>query len=454
VESLRDDFIDFDFCILTFEIAMVLFRLKRTLKLGIKSLWIHRLRSTLTTLGIIFGVSSVIAMLAIGEGASRHAQEQISRLGSLNILVRTVQPPEQQSATGMEQSLNEYGLTYTDAERFRNSIPNVQVIVPVRRLSQQAWYRNRKVAVEVVGTVPWHLEISPVHLRLGRFLSSVDMDYRQDICVIDERVADELFAFDDPLDQHVKIARDYYRVVGLVSPQPLAESQGPETETNKTTSEGGANVGKIYIPLATVKDRFGETTVQLSGESGVNAEKVELQEIIIKVQALNEVLPTRDTLQTLLERFHKKNDYQLIVPLELLRQARRTQRIFSIVLGSIAAISLLVGGIGIMNIMLATVSERTREIGIRRALGAKKRDIIFQFLSETLILTFAGGILGIALGSSIPSLVTHFGNMPTVITLQSLLLSFGISGLIGITFGLYPAYRAANMDPIESLRHE
>jgi len=166
------------------------------------------------------------------------------------------------------------------------------------------------------------------------------------------------------------------------------------------------------------------------------------------------VLSTRDIVDTLLSRFHKKNDYQIVVPLELLRQAKRTQRIFSIVLGSIAAISLLVGGIGIMNIMLATVSERTREIGIRRALGARRRDIIIQFLSETVLLTLVGGVLGIILGLVMPSLVTRFGDMPTVITGGSLILAFGISGAIGIAFGLYPAYRAAHMDPIESLRHE
>lgn len=434
---------------------MLLFRLKRTVKLGIKSLWIHRLRSTLTTLGIIFGVSSVIAMLAIGEGASRHAQEQIARLGSLNIIIRTVEPPEEQSVTGQEQQLKEYGLTYKDAERLRSSIPNVEVVVPIRRLAQQAWYRNRKVAVEVIGTVPWHLETSPIRLERGRFLASVDMNYKQDICIVDERVIDELFAFDDPLDQDLKIASDYYRVVGIVSAQsPVSTATGAENEIAEVKRQSGANAGNIYIPLTTVKDRFGEMKIQLSGESGASVEKVELQEIVIKVAAMEQVLPTRETLDTLLSRFHKKDDYQIIVPLELLRQARRTQRIFSIVLGSIAAISLLVGGIGIMNIMLATVSERTREIGIRRALGAKKRDIVFQFLSETLILTLAGGLLGIVLGSTIPYLVTYFGNMPTVITPGSLLLSFGISGAVGVTFGLYPAYRAANMDPIESLRHE
>ena len=212
-------------------------------------------------------------------------------------------------------------------------------------------------------------------------------------------------------------------------------------------------MGNIYIPLTTVKNRFGEISLQF-GSSGRSVEKVELQEVIVKVGSTDEVLSTRDTLETILSRFHKKNDYQVVVPLELLKQAKQTQRLFSIVLGSIAAISLLVGGIGIMNIMLATVSERTREIGIRRALGARRRDIIIQFLTETLMLTFLGGVLGISLGSLIPYMVTRFGQMPTVITGISLVLAFGISGAVGIIFGIYPAYRAANMDPIESLRHE
>ncbi|MHC4721404.1 MAG: ABC transporter permease [Planctomycetota bacterium] len=434
---------------------MLSFRLKRTFKLGIKSLWMHRLRSTLTTLGIIFGVSSVISMLAIGEGASRQAQEQIARLGSLNIIVKTIKPPEDQGSTTQEQTMVEYGLTYVDAERFRNSIPDVQVVVPSRRVSQQAWYRNRKVSTEILGTVPWFTDISPVRLLRGRFLSSVDMHHKQGVCVVDEQVVTELFAFDDPIGQDVKISSDYYRVVGIVSVHdPQTPGSNITGSVPAAPSSGGANVGTIYIPLTTVKDRFGEISIQVSGGSGASIEKVELQEIVVKVRSINEVLRTRGVLETLLERFHKKNDYQVVVPLELLRQAKDFARIFSIVLGSIAAISLLVGGIGIMNIMLATVSERTREIGIRRALGAKKRDIILQFLSETLLLTLTGGILGIVLGSLIPFGVTYFSNHPTAITGGSLVLAFGISAAVGITFGLYPAYRAANMDPIESLRHE
>ncbi|KPK42940.1 MAG: hypothetical protein AMJ65_06980 [Phycisphaerae bacterium SG8_4] len=434
---------------------MFLFRFKRTAKLGLKSLWMHKLRSSLTTLGIIFGVSSVIAMLAIGEGASQEAQAQIARLGSQNIIIKTAKPPEEQDVSGQDESMREYGLTYADAERFRNSIPNVEVIVPSRLIPQQAWYRNRKVAIEIVGTVPWYPEITPAQIKLGRFLTSIDLHHKQSICVVDEKVVDELFLFDDPLGQDIKLQSDYYRVVGVVQSQSRGEAAEALGGGDSAEGKGqGANVGNIYIPLTTVKNRFGEISIQFSGSSGRSVERVELQEITVKVGSVDEVLPTRDTLETLLDRFHKKNDYQVIVPLELLKQAKATQRIFSIVLGSIAAISLLVGGIGIMNIMLATVSERTREIGIRRALGAKKRDIIMQFLSETLMLTLLGGILGISLGSFIPYMVQQFGKMPTVITGESLLLAFGISAGIGVIFGLYPAYRAANMDPIESLRHE
>ncbi len=433
---------------------MFFFHLKRTFKLGIKSLWMHRLRSILTMLGVIFGVSSVIAMLAIGEGASRDAQEKIAQLGSHNIIIKTVDPPEDQSGGGQQQTLKEYGLTYADAERFRNGIPDVQVIVPNRRFSHQAQYRTRRIAVEVIGTVPWYPEISNVRVKYGRFLSSTDMHYKRGICAVDEKLVRDLFAFDDPLGQDVKIASDYYRVVGLVTEQSSAQAAGSFEDKDPTgAKKAGANLGCIYIPLNTVRNRFGEMSLQISSGSR-SFEKVELQEIIVKVREIDQVMGTRRSLQTLMSRFHKKNDYEIIVPLELMRQAKEFQRIFTIVLGSIAAISLLVGGIGIMNIMLATVSERTREIGIRRALGAKKRDIIFQFLSETLILTLSGGVLGIILGSIVPFLVTHFGQMRTVITTGSLVLAFGISAGIGIIFGLYPAYRAANMDPIESLRHE
>jgi putative ABC transport system permease protein len=242
-------------------------------------------------------------------------------------------------------------------------------------------------------------------------------------------------------------------VVGVVRDISAVSESQDDASTQTSTQSNGVS-GAVYISLSTMKSRFGETEVQFGGSTGMSGEKIELSEITIKVPSMEHVLPTRDLLADLLEQHHKQKDYQIIVPLELLRQAVRTKRLFSIVLGSIAAISLLVGGIGIMNIMLATVSERTREIGIRRALGARKIDIIVQFLSETVLLTLIGGLLGMALGACIPILVTLFGKMPTVITAEAMILSFGISAGIGLTFGIYPAYQAANMDPIESLRHE
>jgi putative ABC transport system permease protein len=428
---------------------------KRTLKLGIKSLWMHRLRSALTTLGIVFGVCSVIAMLAIGEGASREAQELIARLGSRNLIVETVEPPEERADTSEQRRMRAYGLTYKDAESIRNSLPDVEVVVPIREIDQEARYGSRKTAIKIVGTIPWYTEVSPVHVVHGRFLSSIDLHQQQSVCVVDEQLVSGLFGFEEPLGKDIRIKGSCYRVIGVAGTPSIGGRQNGAASAVATAigSESGAT-GSVYLPLSTAKSRFTELSASFTGGSE-NIEKVQLQKITVKIKSTDQVIPMRDILDTLLARLHKdKKDYRIIVPLELLYQARRTQRIFSIVLGSIATISLLVGGIGIMNIMLATVSERTREIGIRRALGATKRDIIVQFLSETLMLTFVGGVLGIVLGSLIPFLVTHFGNMPTVITGLSLILAFGISAAVGVVFGMYPAYRAANMDPIESLRHE
>jgi len=430
---------------------MNIFALKGTVKLGLKSLWMHRLRSTLTTLGIVFGVASVIAMLAIGAGASREAQAAIARLGSTNLIVETVKPPQQQELTGQTQFVTSYGLTYTDAESIRNTLPGVEVAVPVREMNADARHLIRQAAVKVIGTVPWYTEIAPIHLVAGRFLSSTDEHRELAVCVIDEQLGPRLFAYEDPIGMYVRISDSYYCVVGIVSAGSDVTSGGTSSTEDAASRSGVA--GNIYIPLSASKSRFSNMVGNF-GTSGRSFEIVELHKIIVKVPSNNEVLPTHQVLDTLLKRLHDKQDFRIIVPLELLREAERTTRIFSIVLGSIAAISLIVGGIGIMNIMLATVSERTREIGIRRALGARKRDIVAQFLAETLLLTFLGGIIGIFLGSFIPFFVTKFAHMATVTTFSSLMLAFGISGIIGLTFGLYPAWHAANMNPIESLRHE
>ncbi|MFC1781946.1 ABC transporter permease [Planctomycetota bacterium] len=430
---------------------------KRIVKLGFKSLWLHRLRTTLTMLGIIFGVCSVIAMLAIGEGASQMAQDAIARLGSTNLIIETVEPPPEQNDTANQQQrpMKEYGLTYKDAESIRNTIPDVEVIVPVRELNGEARYQRRKGAVKIIGTIPWYPITSTIDVICGRFISSIDLHMESSVCVIDENVVNTIFGFDHPIGKDIHIQGNVYRVIGVVGATALTSLELAAINTSEVQSDSGTDeVGFVYIPISTARSRFSEINYSSSSGSG-SYEKVELQRITVKVSSIDHVVPMRNIIDTLLGRLHEQEqDYRIVVPFELMRQAETTQKIFSVVLGSIAAISLIVGGIGIMNIMLATVSERTREIGIRRALGAKKKDIVIQFLSESLIITLCGGILGIALGFLLPMLVRHFANMPTIITYKSLLMAFGISGAIGVIFGLYPAYRAASMDPIESLRHE
>ena len=411
----------------------------------------------LTMLGIIFGVCSVIAMLAIGEGASQAAQNEISRLGSTNLIIETVEPPTEQSKnTNQDQRiLKQYGLTYKDAEAIRNTIPDVEVIVPVRELNGEAHYKSRSGAVKIIGTIPWYPITSTIQVICGRFLSSIDLNQERTVCVVDEKVVKSILGFDYPIGKDVYIQGTFYRIIGVVGSVASININNSETspvEIKSTTPI--EEVGFVYIPISTARNRFSEMNYTYS--SGASSyEKVELQKITVKVQSIDHVVPMRNIIDGLLRHMHEeKQDYRIVVPLELLQQAKTSKRIFSVVLGSIAAISLIVGGIGIMNIMLATVSERTREIGIRRALGARKRDIVVQFLSESLIMTLMGGLLGIVLGFLLPLIVSHFANMPTIITYHSLALAFGISGMVGVIFGLYPAYRAASMDPIESLRHE
>mgnify|MGYP002632085111 CR=1 FL=1 len=432
------------------------YRAKRICYLGAKSLLMHKLRSGLTMLGIVFGVCSVIAMLAIGEGASQEAQAQIARLGSGNLIIKTVKPVDNTDASASKgNTLNQYGVNYDDVTRFHDTLSDVDVIVPLRRINQDATYGRNKGPVEILGTTPWCQKTSQVKVIQGRFLTDFDLVSKATVCVIDTDVYDKIYMFDEPLGSYLRIKSDYYNVVGVVAAQGvMTAGEGGESADNK-----GGVTGQVYIPLTTTKERFGTMSYQHTS-SGRQIEQVELQQITLKIKGAasditkDRMLSLRDVVDAMLRSTHKQNDYQIIVPLELLEQARASKRIFSIVLSAIAAISLLVGGIGIMNIMLATVSERTREIGIRRSLGARKNDIIIQFLTETIMLTFTGGIVGILLGALIPWVVTEFTGMPTDITLGSLILSFGISGSIGVLFGGYPAWRAANMDPIESLRHE
>ncbi|MDA7881169.1 ABC transporter permease [Akkermansiaceae bacterium] len=420
-----------------------------TVQLGVKSLLLHKLRSGLTMLGIIFGVCSVIAMLAIGEGASYEAQERIKRLGSENIIINSIKPPEDNEQTSEGNSFSiEYGITYKDVSRIQDTIPGVQRVVPMRIIRENIRFDRNQEAGQIIGTLPSYPLVQNVDLIAGRFLSNTDERFKRSVCVITQDLARKLFPYQDPLESTVRVKSDYYQVIGVIDETGTAQ-QRPQMDDN----EGQAVDNNIYIPLSTARTRFGELLVK-STSGSTSAERVELHRLIIRMSGPISVVSAEAQIQHLLTHFHDKIDFELIVPLQLLREAEATKRMFNIVLGSIAAISLIVGGIGIMNIMLATVTERTREIGIRRALGAKRKDIITQFLIETIVLSIGGGLIGVILGILVPLCVSYFTEMRTIITPWSVFLAFGISGLTGIIFGLYPASQAAKLDPIEALRQE
>ncbi len=419
----------------------------RTVSLGLKSIWLHKLRSFLTALGVVFGVASVVAMLAIGEGASHEAQEQIRKLGSQNIILESVKPPEGQGNSSEARSVViEYGLTLRDIQQIRQTVPGISLVVPSRMISENIWNLDRSVDGKILGVLAIYPEMRNRKVLQGRFFSDLELSERLPVCVLNASIAHKLFPLSTPIGKSVRVRGFYYRILGIMEDEGGAGASGGSSANNDAPAQ-------IMIPATTLMDQYGETFFRYK-TGGFEAEKVEFHEAIIRVEEVGQVESRADAIRHLLTRNHKKEDWRIVVPVELLRQAERTKRIFSIVLGSIAAISLLVGGIGIMNIMLASVTERTREIGIRRALGARQADIVVQFLIETVLLSGAGGVLGVVVGVSIPVAVQHFAGVTTVVEVWAPTLAFLISVITGIAFGIYPAQRAARMNPVEALRHE
>ncbi len=429
---------------------------ERAVRLGLKTLWLHRTRSLLTVLGIVFGVCSVISMLAIGEGASYEAQQQIRSLGSTNVIVRSRKPPDTGNATEGRSRVNEYGITHADLQRIRTTLPTVDVLVPARIIRKDIWRYRHNVDADVKGTVHWYPEMRNHPIERGRFFTEREYEAGASVAVLGARTVERLFPTGPVIGETVRIADNYYRVVGVMAARAAAGNGGGLLGGGGGDAGGGASEGsefEIFIPLTCAQDRFGEVLVRRQSGS-FNAERVELHELTVRVADESQVVETAAIIGEIVDNMHDKQDYEIVVPLALLRRAEETKRIFNIVLGAIAAISLVVGGIGIMNIMLASVTERTREIGIRRALGARKRDIVKQFLIETVLLSTTGGIIGVAIGITIPFIITWYAQMATIVTPWSAVLSFAISALVGIVFGIYPALRAANMNPVEALRHE
>ncbi|MDA0807463.1 MAG: ABC transporter permease [Planctomycetota bacterium] len=435
----------------------------RTLKLGIKSLSLHALRSSLAMVGILIGVMAVIWLVALGEGVSDQAQKQIEQLGARNIIIKSVKPAAS-GTSGDRTFVTIYGLTDADYDRLI-TIPTVKRAVPMRELSTVVRHEGHAMAAQLVGCVSDYYQINHLSMAQGRFLEQQHEIDKATVCVVAADVALELFPLQNPIGKRILIDQDFYTVIGV-------------TESRESSASiGGSLAGReynrdIYIPVTTFRTRLGdELTTSPSG--GVDRELVEISQITLMIEDVELVEESAAIARILLEKYHLEDDYSIVVPKELLRQAEVLRAMFNVLLVLIAGISLLVGGIGIMNIMLATVTERTREIGVRRALGARRSDIITQFLAETVVLTGTGGLTGVAFGflcgpavfgvqyvlkNFLPNVWTTLPpaiqNLEPLVAPWSVGAAFSISVIVGVLFGLYPARRAALMDPIEALRHE
>jgi putative ABC transport system permease protein len=432
-------------------IGMMLFhdKSRRTLVLALRSLRLHKMRAALSVLGIIIGTSAVIALMAFGEGSMQDALEDIKQLGATNIIVRSEKPPDELS-TQTRTFVARYGITHEDYDLFK-TIPSVIRMVPMRIFPKPVYHDQYMWNSRIVATTPEYKEINKIVESAGRFLVNKDSGERQNVCVLGSNVASRLFPFGNAIEQTILIDKFPYLVLGVT-----AERSAIGGNSGSATAEDFNN--DVYIPIDTAESRFGKT-VFLRQSGTRSGEQVEYSQVTLTVADTDEVRPAGEAIRTILDR-HRKRDTVVTVPLDKLEQAEREKVRFTVLLAMIASISLFVGGIGIMNIMLATVTERTREIGIRRALGARRLDITMQFLIEAVVQTTLGGLIGVSLGLLVTfvvpwaAMLLASAKVPAKLHVLSIFLSLASAVGIGVLFGWYPARRAALLDPIEALRHE
>jgi len=428
----------------------------RLRQISLDSLTAHKLRTLLTMLGVIIGVAAVIAMLSIGEGAKQEALEQISILGINNIIVKAKVPVE---TPGVNESLAKSpGLSLADGENVAAFEELVANVVPQRFEPIPTIFNGSQEApVRVVSTTPDYVYASSIEVEYGRFITDSDNQRFDQVCVLGAKAKRQLFAFEDPIGKTVRIGDLDFTVIGVMADKYIGRGKVEGLELKNLNED-------VYVPFNTAVKKF-DRVVTAGGESmywrsngdeeGQKYNTPEIDQITITVSDLKFVPAVAKLVERLIERRHAGiEDYEIVVPESLLRQSQKTQQIFNIVMGAIAGLSLLVGGIGIMNIMLATVLERTREIGVRRAVGATRQDIMRQFLLEAVVICLLGCGIGLALGLIISRAISFYAGWPTIVSIFSIVLSVGVSTAVGLVFGIFPATKAAKLDVIDSLRYE
>lgn len=409
---------------------------EENIRLAISGLLDHKFRSFLTMLGIIFGVASVIAMLSIGEGAKREAIAKYQDLGVNNIIVREKKLSDQE----LEEVRAKFspGLSLQDASVIKEIAPGVAKIASQAEMNTDVKFADKSIKSTVIGVTPEFLDMMNYQISKGDMIDQLQYDRRLRVCVIGMGVATTLFKKDDPIGQMVKIEDQWLEVVGVLASKTLF------TETVGELAARDLNTD-VYIPLSTFLTRFPRQNVLES----------QIQQITVQVENSNHLVESSKLIDEIVKRHHFNNeDYGIVIPYELLKQEEKERQIYNFLLGAIAAISLIVGGIGIMNIMLATVMERTREIGIRRSIGARKADIMSQFVTEAVVISITGGLIGVVLGVTLSLTVNLFTDVSTYVRAYSIFIAFAFSVIVGIAFGYLPAKNAANLKPVDSIRYE
>lgn len=408
------------------------------LHLGLQNLLLHRLRSMLTMLGMIFGVAAVVSMLSIGAGARQKVMALIEQMGVHNLIVEAKETTEWQAHQKVRKISP--GLTFQDYRVIRDDVGDVIAATPRKRMTPTKTIPKSQLDPPTIyGVDPIYLNIAGLHVLNGRFFTDDDETHAAPVCVLGAAARSSLFGSADPVGQYVKTNETWFRVIGVVSPQLSSQTDVPGI-----LSQDANNI--MYVPLNSALLRLEDTYSDVRDE---------IDGIYLNIRESADMTSVAQVVRAILDSsHHSAGDFSVIVPAELLAEQKRTERLFNAVMVAIASISLLVGGIGIMNIMLASILERTREIGVRRAVGARQRDIIRQFVVEAVLISFLGGSFGIVFGFIMSRLIAWLAGWSTIVTASSILLAFMVSITVGLVFGIYPAVKAARLDPVEAIRYE